>query len=125
MATQLNWPAPQVGRGGRRNGAGRKKGTTKAKINADRRRAALTGELPHQFLLRIMRGEVINGEKPSIQLRVDCAKAAAPYYAPKLSAVQVVENLSDDDLDFIIESAAAEAGVSFGTGGEGEEGKDT
>ena len=117
----MDWPIAAGPRGGKREGAGRKKGTTKAKLNDDRRRATLTGDLPHQFLLRIMRGECINGHKPDLQLRVDCAKAAAPYYAPKLSAVQVVENLSDDDLDWIIKNAAAEAGIDLGLGGESPE----
>jgi len=98
---------------------GRPKGTTKAARDKDRRRAALSGDLPHQFLLRIMRGEVINGIKPDLPMRIDCAKAAAPYYAPKLAQVQVLESLNDADLDFIIENAAAEVGLILGAGGKG------
>ena len=119
----MDWPTPKKKekRGGVRAGSGRPEGTTKAKMNADRRRAALTGDLPHEFLLRIMRGEMINGIKPDLPTRIDCAKAAAPYYAPKLAQVQVLESLSDEDLDFIIKNAASEIGLSFGTSGVKQE----
>lgn len=90
--------------------------------------AALAGILPHQFLLAIVRGEPItqrytvdirdeNGvvveqhiyEKdvyPSMEARTEAAKAAAPYYAPRL-ATQVVtlnnpnqmSHLTDEQID--------------------------
>jgi hypothetical protein len=43
-------------------------------------------------------------------MRIGCAKAAAPYYAPKLSAVELIKDLSDDELASIIEGTANEAG---------------
>lgn len=124
----MDWPSPKkrdpvTGRT-RKNkpGAGRPAGSTKAKMSEERRRASLTGDLPHQFLLRIMRGEVIYvqgvGVKPDLAMRVDCAKAAAPYYAPKLAQVQVLESLSDEDLDFVIKNSASEAGIDLGAYGE-------
>jgi hypothetical protein len=89
----------------------------------------------------IVRGEPIyrievhpmTGEKMVIQesydfdARRDAAKAAAPYYAPKISTVEVINGVSDNELDQIIERAAAEAGVSLGTGGESQtdEGEDS
>ena len=51
-------------------------------------KAKAGGELPHQFLLRIMRGEVIDGERPSLQMRIAAAVSAAPYFAPKLAVME-------------------------------------
>jgi len=36
-----------------------------------------TGELPHEFLLRVARGEEIDGHIPTFAERIDAAKAAA------------------------------------------------
>jgi hypothetical protein len=69
-----------------------------------------TGLLPHEFLLKISRGGRIDGVKPDLAMRIGCAKAAAPYYAPKLSAVELIKDLSDDELASIIEGTANEAG---------------
>ncbi|WP_139224878.1 hypothetical protein [Dokdonella immobilis] len=73
-----------------------------------REAAAKTGELPHEFLLRIARGEKIGEHEPTFQERVDAAKAAAPYYAARLGAVDVnakvrtaarsLRELSDEEL---------------------------
>lgn len=128
------------GRGGYREGAGRKPGSHNVMSKAAREAAAATGLLPHEILLSIARGEpqtlkmpVQVGGKTVIQETLvgvdlesikDAAKAAAPYYAPKISTVEVISGVSDDDLDAIIARAAAEAGVSLGHGGEGEEGED-
>jgi hypothetical protein len=51
---------------------------------------------------------------PDFDTRVDAAKSAAPYYAPKLSAVQMMQQVANDQLDEIIKGLAAEAGVSLG-----------
>lgn len=102
---------------------GRKKGTklTPAQIKAATKTRALnklakekakeTGELPHEWLLRISRGDCITqrrlvityhktgpnkGEEkerrwieedfyPGFDVRMDAAKAAAPFYAPRLA----------------------------------------
>ena len=75
-------------RGGYRVGAGRPKGAV-AKITEEAvAKAKAGGELPHQFLLRIMRGEVIDGERPSLQMRIAAAVSAAPYFAPKLAVME-------------------------------------
>ncbi|MEN9846093.1 MAG: hypothetical protein RIS36_1240 [Pseudomonadota bacterium] len=75
-------------RGGYRVGAGRPKGSV-AKITEEAvARAKEGGELPHQFLLRIVRGDAIDGERPSLQMRIAAAVAAAPYFAPKLAAIE-------------------------------------
>jgi hypothetical protein len=100
-------------------------------------RAARTGALPHEILLDMARGmpqrmlkykglnehgELIVEEEwveLTIEDRKEAAKAAAPYYAPKLSSVETVQGISDNDLDSLIKQLAAEAGVGTGTGGEG------
>jgi hypothetical protein len=80
--------------------------------------ARLSGILPHEFLLNICRGEVVIEKYvdeygvlqerevyPDIGMRIDAAKAAAPFFAPKLSVQQVdmsasadLEHLSVDEL---------------------------
>lgn len=81
------------------------------------------GDLPHEFLLRIVRGEKIrhDGEliTPDMEMRVDAAKAAAPYFAPKLSNVEVVRNMNDDDLQELITGLATECGFNLTLIGEG------
>lgn len=75
--------------GGSRDGAGRKRGSTNSKTTIER--AAVReqveaikaeGDTPLEVLLKIMR--TTNDEA----LRIDCAKAAAPYVHPKLANVQ-------------------------------------
>lgn len=97
--------------GGARPGAGRPKGRTNSVTAEARKAAAETGLLPHEWLLKVSRGEGIehkrwkiiydkNGVEKSRELiteevyadfptRLDAAKAAAPFYAPKLAVQQV------------------------------------
>lgn len=51
------------------------------------------GENPVDFLLRVMR----NPRKPDA-LRIEAAKAVAPYLRPKLSAVEVTNTEPDDNM---------------------------
>lgn len=74
-------------RGGARPGAGRKVGAIQRVAREAREKAAATGMLPHEFLLAIMRDEV-EGESPTFEQRLDAAKAAAPYFAPKLASIE-------------------------------------
>ena len=70
-------------RGGRRAGAGRKRGSV-AKIDYEaRRQAHATGLTPLDYLLAIMRDE---GEDK--RERLDAAKAAAPYCHARLSSTE-------------------------------------
>ncbi|MEO7323946.1 MAG: hypothetical protein ABIW82_03880 [Dokdonella sp.] len=85
--------------GGRREGAGRKAGSFNKMTKRAREEAAKAGELPHEFLLRVARGEEIDGHTPEFGERVDAAKAAAPYYAPRLAATNVVASVRNEDLD--------------------------
>jgi hypothetical protein len=104
--------------GGARPGAGRKKGTL-AKVTAKSREAAqAVGMLPHEWLLSVARGDPIEQKRwkikydksgnevsrelitemiyPDAAMRTDCAKAAAPYYAPRLAVQTIgVQNNSD------------------------------
>lgn len=92
-----------------------------------------TGMLPHEILLSMARGEpqteyYVDKESAEIMTRVvtvdlearrDAAKAAAPYYAPKMATVELVKTVSDDELDAIIAELASQAGVGVGAAGEG------
>jgi hypothetical protein len=82
-----------MSRGGKRPGAGRPKGAV-AKLTATAvARAKSTGELPHEFLLRIVRGESIDDRVPTLEQRIAAAVSVAPYFAPRLAAVeQTVES---------------------------------
>lgn len=104
--------------GGARPGAGRPKGRTNSVTAKARESAAETGLLPHEWLLKVSRGEGIehkrwvtkfdkNGKEISRELiteevyadfptRIDASKAAAPFYAPKL-AVQTVSVTGNSD----------------------------
>jgi hypothetical protein len=83
-----------------------------------REEAQKTGELPHEFLLRVARGEQIDGYAPTFPERVEAAKASAPYFAPKLTATDVsadlrttnrsVSELSDEELLAIVGLAGGE-----------------
>lgn len=78
----------KIKRGGKRPGSGRKRGTPNKRSQAAIAAASATGLLPHEFLLNIMRGnEKMLGRKPTDEERIDCAAKAAPYFAPRLSAV--------------------------------------
>lgn len=99
-------------RGGKREGAGRKLGGVNKMSKKAREEAAMTGELPHEYLLRISRGEEIDGYKPTFTERMDAAKAAAPYFAPRLSTTDVnarvrgelsVAEMTDEELLAVVQ----------------------
>lgn len=106
---------PKKKNGGARPGAGRPPNSYNNITRYAQQKAMDSGDLPHEWLLRIARGEAIPhkrwkityyqtgpraGEEKSRELieeevypnfvdRVDAAKAAAPYYAPRLSSQKV------------------------------------
>ena len=84
---------PKMGYGGKREGAGRPLGAV-GKISAEAiLKAKTTGELPHEFLLRVSQSDTVDGHDISLEQRVYAAIAAAPYFAPRLAAIeQRVEN---------------------------------
>ena len=82
------------GRGGKRVGAGRKKGSATKRTREIADRAAKEGITPLEFMLDVMRNEPPAGLEPSDELkattlRFEAAKAAAPYMHPRLAAVEV------------------------------------
>lgn len=90
-----------MSRGGKRDGAGRPKGAANRMSQKAREAASAGGELPHEFLLRVARGGVIREtvvrdgvqtveeREPTLAERMDAAKAAAPFYAPKMASVEM------------------------------------
>ena len=74
--------------GGYREGSGRPKGAIGKMSAMAVLQAKATGELPHEFLLRIVRGRPIDGQVPTLEQRMSAAIAAAPYFSPKLAAIE-------------------------------------
>lgn len=117
---------------------GRPEGSTNKLARAAREMAEATGALPHELLLQWGRGEPMSrkvmGEDsdpkdPStweLQYMVldageikDCAKSAAPYFAPKFATVEILHGVGNAELDALIKQLATEAGVDLAAGGEG------
>lgn len=125
-------PVRKTSRDAPKSKGGRPRGSLNKMSLAVREAAARTGLLPHEILLSMARGEPVrivkvaaDGSKVETWQEVDletvkdAAGKAAPYFAPKMSAVEVISGVSDSDLDELIKSAAAEAGVGLAVGGEG------
>ena len=70
-------------KGGNRPGAGRKKGIPNRASAAREAAIAASGLTPLEYMLTTMRDET----KP-VALRLDMAKAAAPYVHPRLASVE-------------------------------------
>src|SRR5574343_552787 len=109
-------------RGGARPGGGRPLGSKQKITTKARQEAMATGLLPHEWLLKVSRGEDIEQKRWKIEYyksgpkagteksrelftevvyadfstRIDAAKAAAPFYAPKL-ATQTVSVTNNTD----------------------------
>lgn len=121
--------------GGARAGAGRKKDSKNALTLLAVQKAREEGILPHEWLLKVTRGEAIKHtvtEKevdkdgvetivhkeidvyPDFDTRVDAAKACCQFFAPRLSAIQVksvnpkgvVSTMDEADLDDMLEEMA-------------------
>lgn len=121
-----------------KNKGGRPLGSIAKVSKQARELAAQTGDLPHEILLKMARGLPVkimvpvstdeDGETTfaekwqelTLDDVRDAAKAAAPYYAPKLSTVETITGLTDEQLDDIIERAAAEATAGTGADGKGK-----
>ena len=73
-----------MARGGARPNAGRKPGTLNRFNRELLERAVEGGQLPLDYMLEIMRDQSLD-----TRLRIDAAKAAAPYVHQKLSAISV------------------------------------
>ena len=117
-----------MARGGARPGGGRPKGSL-AKVTEKAREAAMeTGLLPHEWLLKVSRGEPIEQKRWKIvydkqgnekgreliteevyadfPTRIDAAKAASPYYAPRLAVQNVSINANSDAVSETLKSIA-------------------
>ena len=77
-----------MAKGGARPGAGRPKGVPNKRTVAMVEAAAAAGELPLDYMLRVMRDESVDTER-----RDAMARTAAPYLHSRLSAT----TLSSDD----------------------------
>lgn len=76
-------------RGGKRQGAGRKKGAATKRTQQIVERANAEGESPLEYMLRTMRDE-----DTDIQRRDEMARAAAPYVHPRLSSIDGSLNIN-------------------------------
>jgi hypothetical protein len=104
-------------RGGKRSGAGRRKGAPN-KATATRQAAiSASGEAPLDYMIRVMRDK-----RAPVKRRDDMAKAAAPYVHPKLAAIEYAGTLSgkppsrmtDEELIVIIREGHAQlAALNF------------
>ena len=70
-------------RGGRRPGAGRKRGAVTRRTQEIAEKALANGITPLDYLLSVMRDATKDGAQ-----RLDAAKAAAPYVHPRLAAIE-------------------------------------
>lgn len=118
-------------KGGKRPGAGRKKGS-RNKATEKRReiaeRALSEGITPLEYMLNIMRKETPEGADAATNLQYDAlrfeaAKSAAPYVHPRLAAVEHsgdlgLKGVSDADLAAEFENIARAAG--FPLAGQGD-----
>lgn len=108
---------------------GRPKGSLAIVTAKARGAAMLVGLLPHEWLLKVSRGEPIlqkhwrirtdkNGKELSrvlieeqfyadFPMRVDAAKAAAPFYAPKLAVQNISMSGSPDAVADVLKQVAA------------------
>lgn len=115
--------------GGARPGSGRKKGTLAIVTAKARAAAMLVGLLPHEWLLAVSRGEPMlqkswrikydkNGKELSrvlveeqfyadFPMRLDAAKCAAPFYAPKLAVQNISMSGSPDAVADVLKQVAA------------------
>lgn len=81
----------------KRKGRGRPPGALNKVTRDMRAAAAAAGELPHEFLCRVSRGELIKmpgkkAHRPTFEERMTAAEKASPYYAPRLNAIAAKVN---------------------------------
>jgi hypothetical protein len=96
-------------KGGKRPGAGRKKGIPNKRTAEVQKAVEASGVTPLEFMLNLMRRETAH-EDPKVEiareaLAFEAAKAAAPYVHARLASVELKgsmkvtkTDLSDDDL---------------------------
>lgn len=107
--------------GGARKGAGRKQSSLTVRSRELAEKAFDGGG---KTPLEVMIG-MLNGTIPYDKDMLQVATSAAPYIHPRLSAVEAkidvgTSEMSDDDLDSLLEQTAAQAGIALPLAGEGE-----
>lgn len=91
--------------GGKRIGAGRKRGSRNKRSDVDIVAAKADGLLPHEILLEIARGKSVTGlKKPTRAEILEAAGKAAPFYAPRLSAIAAKVNQPGNPWDEILKA---------------------
>ncbi len=98
--------------GGRREGAGRKKGIPNKRSKETAEKVALTGITPLDYMLSVMRKpyprRATVAQKIAIDAqRFDAARAAAPYVHSKLSSIEVAGTGRDGAILFQITATDA------------------
>jgi hypothetical protein len=107
--------------GGARKGAGRKPTSPVVRSREMAEKAFARGDkMPLDIML-----DMINGREPFDKDLMALCQAAAPYLHPRLSSVEAkidvgTSEMSDDDLDSLLEQTAAQAGIALPLTGEGE-----
>lgn len=106
-----------MARGGKRENAGRPKGQPNKKTQEQIQAVEAEGITPLEYMLRVLRDE---GQDPAV--RLDAANKAAPYVHAKLSSVEMkadvthkYEDMTDEELDQLIEDLLHENGISGGS----------
>lgn len=103
-AAEINQPKSN-GRGGRRPGAGRKKGSATLKTRQKANEILEDGGItPLDYMLSVLRNEELSAEE-----RMDAAKSAAPYVHPRLAATDNTHRHSMSLGDIFDEADADEA----------------
>ena len=82
-----------------------------SQATANAQQLARTGETPLDFLLRVMRNT-----KNVLQVRVDAAKAAAPYVHARLGAVELNQNQRSESHEERLERLAKKYNIDIGQG---------
>lgn len=86
-------------KGGKRPGAGRKKGVPNKRTAEVQRQVEESGITPLEFMLRIMRtepGEIKDQRvlQSMMEMRFEAAKAAAPYVHARLSSIDLKADIA-------------------------------
>ncbi|RIY00201.1 hypothetical protein D3218_13015 [Aureimonas flava] len=115
-----------MGRGGKRAGAGRRKGAQNKATAQRERDVAKGGDTPLDYMLKVMRNPRADGER-----RDRMAVAAAPYVHPKLASMQhtgpkggpiqtvdvaKLKGMTNEELD-LLERALVQIGIVDGDPG--------
>lgn len=87
---------------GRQKTGGRQKGVANKKTQELVNAVIETGITPLDYLLKVMRDA-----KADLLVRLDAAKAAAPYVHPKLSSIEIAGNLTHYDASKLTDSELA------------------